>query len=302
MWHSWTDLYVEAVQAYVISRLLCRMVWIKRDERDSSDTFTRRPGNAGDIFLAYIDLAFPRHSKMSPAFVVRNSAFSQLKSCTMGDAFVQLPYAVNPLPFDGKVIAVTGASRGLGLALTKYLLARGATVSMCATSTERLAKAVVEIERELPDARGRYWTCQVDIKEISQVRTWVEQTVAKYGTIDGCANVAGMFSQALLRYNLLLKTSTGVAQHNMFPITDLDPEYFADIVQTNIIGTFNCLKEEMKVIKEGGSIVNVGSVTGQYAAPGVSAYVASKHALVGLSKVAALEGASRRVRVNTFSP
>jgi NAD(P)-dependent dehydrogenase (short-subunit alcohol dehydrogenase family) len=102
-----------------------------------------------------------------------------------------LPYAVNPLPFANKVITVTGASRGLGLALTKYLLVRGATVSMCATSAENLAKATQEIDTEIPDAKDRYWTCVVDIGDLDNVRSWIEETGTRFGKLDGCANVAG---------------------------------------------------------------------------------------------------------------
>jgi len=93
-----------------------------------------------------------------------------------------------------------------------------------------------------------------------------------------------------------------VGQSEIFPITALDPEYFAKLVNVNVIGTFNCLKEEMKVINDGGSIVNIGSVCSQYGAYGSSAYVAAKHAIIGLTKVAALEGAPRRVRVNALCP
>ena len=109
----------------------------------------------------------------------------------MGDMPAALPYAVNPLPFAGKVISITGASRGLGLALSKYLLVRGATVSMCATSAENLSKAAKEIDNELPDAEGRYWTCVADIANLDSVRSWMEKTVEKFGKLDGCANVAG---------------------------------------------------------------------------------------------------------------
>lgn len=102
-----------------------------------------------------------------------------------------LPYSVNPQPFAGKIICITGASRGLGLALSKYLLVRGATVSMCATSADNLLKAAKEIDTEIPEARGRYWTCAVDISNLDMVRYWIEQTVTKFGKLDGCANVAG---------------------------------------------------------------------------------------------------------------
>jgi len=105
------------------------------------------------------------------------------------------PYAVNPLPFGGKVIAVTGASRGTGLALSKYLLARGATVSMCATTPSNLEKAAAEIDAEFPEARGRYWTCVVDISIPASVKSWIDETITKFGKLDGCANVAGTFER-----------------------------------------------------------------------------------------------------------
>lgn len=101
------------------------------------------------------------------------------------------PYAVNMQPFAGKVITITGASRGTGLALSKYLLARGATVSMCATTAANLEKAASEIDQEFPEAKDRYWTCVVDISKPETVKSWIEQTVAKFGKLDGCANVAG---------------------------------------------------------------------------------------------------------------
>ncbi|XPS71654.1 hypothetical protein M3J09_003831 [Ascochyta lentis] len=114
----------------------------------------------------------------------------------MSDMTAPLPYAVNPRPFAGKVITVTGASRGLGLALSKYLLVRGATISMCATSAENLSKATEEIDNEIPDAKDRYWTCVVDMVNIDMVRSWIEQTMKRFGRLDGCANVAGKPSES----------------------------------------------------------------------------------------------------------
>lgn len=70
-------------------------------------------------------------------------------------------------------------------------------------------------------------------------------------------------------------------QRDIFPITDLDADYFASLINVNVVGTFNCIKEEMKVIKDGGSIVNIGSITSNYASAGVAACVSAKHALIG---------------------
>ena len=62
---------------------------------------------------------------------------------------------------------------------------------MCATSADNLSNAAKEIDGELPDAKGRYWTCIVDIANLDSVRAWIEETVAKFGKLDGAANVAG---------------------------------------------------------------------------------------------------------------
>lgn len=187
-------------------------------------------------------------------------------------------------PFKDKVITVTGASRGTGLALVHYLLERGATVSGCATSEANLAEAMAGIERDLAEHKNRVMFRAVDIGKPDMVKAWIEETVALHGKLDGCANVAGK------------------EQRVIYPITDLDTDYFNDLIHTNVSGLFNCLKEEMRHIRDGGAIVNCGSITSSYASPGVAAYVAAKHALVGLTKVAAFEGAPRGVRVNALCP
>lgn len=98
-----------------------------------------------------------------------------------------------PYPFQEKVIVVSGASRGTGLALTRYLLARGAKVSMAATSAENLAKAVADIEQDMPDVKtqSRIMATVVDVSKSTQVKGWIESTVAKWGPLDGAANLAG---------------------------------------------------------------------------------------------------------------
>ncbi|CAG9994500.1 unnamed protein product [Clonostachys byssicola] len=187
-------------------------------------------------------------------------------------------------PFHDKVIAVTGSSRGTGLALARYLLVRGARVSMCATSAENLASALAGIERDFPEFKDHAMTTVCDIREPDQISAWIGKTVEKWGPLDGCANVAAK------------------EQRSIYPITDLDMNYFNELLAVNVTGTFNCLKEELKNVKDGGSIVNVGSITSNYASAGVAGYVACKHALVGLTKVAAFEAASRKIRVNALCP
>ncbi|KAH7359297.1 hypothetical protein B0T11DRAFT_114051 [Plectosphaerella cucumerina] len=140
------------------------------------------------------------------------------------------------------------------------------------------------IERDLPDAVSRFMFRVVDIADPATVKAWIEETVALHNKLDGCANVAAR------------------EQRVIYPITDLDAGYFNELITANVSGLFNCLKEEMKHVKDGGSIVNCGSITSKYASPGVAAYVAANHALIGLTKVAAFEGAPRGVRVNALCP
>ncbi|KAI6357880.1 hypothetical protein MCOR25_007529 [Pyricularia grisea] len=94
-------------------------------------------------------------------------------------------------PFKDKVIAITGASRGTGLATARYLLLREAKVSMCATSAENLQKAVVGIEEDISDVQDRITTHVVDVCKPKEVKAWIEATVARWGPLDCAANTAG---------------------------------------------------------------------------------------------------------------
>ncbi|ORY63579.1 uncharacterized protein BCR38DRAFT_466825 [Pseudomassariella vexata] len=123
-----------------------------------------------------------------------------------------------------------------------------------------------------------YATSEGDL--FSAVAGIKQDTVARFGQLDVAANVVNMY------------------QRHLSLITDLDVEDIQTIIHGRVFGLFDYLKEELKAIKDGGSIVNVGGVMSKYASPGLSAYAAAKHALVGLNEVAAFGAAVRVVRVN----
>jgi NAD(P)-dependent dehydrogenase (short-subunit alcohol dehydrogenase family) len=98
---------------------------------------------------------------------------------------------INTQPFADKVITVCGASRGTGLATVKYLLIRGATVSMCSSSQENIDRALKEVQQLYPEHKDRVVARKCDIRNLQEVEQWIEDTVQKFGRLDGCANTAG---------------------------------------------------------------------------------------------------------------
>lgn len=97
---------------------------------------------------------------------------------------------------DGKVIAVTGAASGIGFALAKLLATRGAKVSMSDVSATALDKAKTSILETVPDSRSAdVFTATCDVRNVSQIRDWLKQTVVTFGRLDGAANIAGVISK-----------------------------------------------------------------------------------------------------------
>lgn len=119
----------------------------------------------------------------------------------------------------------------------------------------------------------------------ADVRSLIEQAVERFGRLDVAVNNAGTEGQ-------------------LGPVTGQTVENYAATFETNVLGTLLALKHEMRVMLEQGhgSIVNLSSVAGQVGVAGASVYVASKHAVEGLTKSAALEGAAAGVRVNSVAP
>jgi NAD(P)-dependent dehydrogenase (short-subunit alcohol dehydrogenase family) len=126
---------------------------------------------------------------------------------------------------------------------------------------------------------------RVDVRHDDEVRNLIDQAVARFGRLDVAVNNAG-------------------TEGKPGPVTDQSEESYAATFDTNVLGTLLSMKHELRVMQPQGrgSIINLSSTMGQRGAPGASIYTASKHAVEGLTKAAALEGAEFGVRVNAVAP
>ena len=187
-------------------------------------------------------------------------------------------------PFADKVIAITGGASGIGLATARYLSARGATVSICDIQAGALKSAQDSIHAINPTAR--VLTAVVDVRRSNEVEAWIALTVDKFGSLSGAANLAG---------------TIGSKSGTMTVKTYLDSKWEL-ILGVNLTGMFNCLRAELKVIEDGGSIVNAASAAGLMGFVHSAAYSSSKHGVVGLTRTAAKECRESKVRVNAICP
>ncbi|KAK7902703.1 hypothetical protein LTR67_002349 [Exophiala xenobiotica] len=187
-------------------------------------------------------------------------------------------------PFEGHVIAITGAASGIGLATAHYLAVRGATLSLADLQSGPLESASRDIRAITSSAR--ILTTVLDVRDEGQVEAWIARTVNEFGKLSGAANIAGVLGKG-------------------FGITDLKDLGTAEwefIMGVNLTGVFNCLRAELNAIENGGSIVNAASVGGVVGLSKNAAYAASKHAVVGLTRSVAKECKESKVRVNCVCP
>ncbi|UPL00676.1 hypothetical protein LCI18_011610 [Fusarium solani-melongenae] len=175
----------------------------------------------------------------------------------------------------GKVFCITGCASGVGRATAQLLAARGATLSIADMNKAGLDETLQSI------SGGPHSGTVVDVTDSNQVSDWIKATVRDHSKLDGAANVAGINMQGRLKNE-----------------TD---ENLKRIMETNAFGVFYCLREQLnQIVPSGGSIVNVASIGGLIGLPGCAAYTASKHAVVGLTRVAARENPN--VRINVVAP
>jgi NAD(P)-dependent dehydrogenase (short-subunit alcohol dehydrogenase family) len=182
----------------------------------------------------------------------------------------------------GKVALVTGASSGIGRATALAFAAREARVALAARREDELAALAAEIEA----AGGEATYLQTDVSVADDVERMVAHTIERFGRLDFAVNNAGI-------------------EGEFQGIGDLSEEAWDRVLDINLKGTFLCLKYEARSMLEagnGGAIVNVGSVNSFLGFAGGAAYVASKHAQVGLTTSVSAELAPQGIRVNIVCP
>ena len=179
------------------------------------------------------------------------------------------------------VILITGALTGIGRATAVAFAKEGATVVV---SGRREAEGKA-LEVELRGLGAEAAFIRADVRHEDDVRRLVDQTVARFGRLDVAVNNAG-------------------TEGTPGPVTSATPESYAAMFDTNVLGTLLSVKHELRVMESqgAGSIVNISSTMGERGAANLSLYAASKHAVEGLTKSAALEAAAFGVRVNAVAP
>ena len=180
----------------------------------------------------------------------------------------------------GCTALITGASRGIGRAIAVRYADEGADLFLTATREENLADVAAEVRE-----RGRQvWVHGLDVSDRSQVVALVERAGREVPRIDILVNNAGVYKPARF--------------------IDYSPEDFDHILQVNLYGAFHVLQLVVRLMLEqqAGRVINIASTAGKWGSMNQSAYNASKHALVGLTRCVALETAGAGLRVNAICP
>ncbi|KAL6400816.1 hypothetical protein AUP68_16533 [Ilyonectria robusta] len=185
-------------------------------------------------------------------------------------------------PFSGKVIAITGAARGIARGTAIYLAERGASLSLSDVLEPQLKELSDEIKSKFPSIK--FITQIVNVANSTNVDQWIKRTVSELGGLDGAVNFAGILHNNTARF------------------VDIKDDDWDRLMSINLTGTMYSMRSELAVMNKGGSIVNASSVAALRAGPGVVAYAASKAAVISLTTSAAKEVGLQEIRVNALCP
>jgi NAD(P)-dependent dehydrogenase (short-subunit alcohol dehydrogenase family) len=180
-----------------------------------------------------------------------------------------------------KVAIVTGGGRGIGRAISSALASEGAKVVVAGRSANLLDEVVKDIKSKGGEAKA----IPTDVRDESQVKRMVEQTLTDWGQIDGLVNNAGI---------------TGPTAN----LVDLDLRDWNEVLTVNLTGFMLCAREVLKdmIPRRSGNIINIGSISGMAGHPLRSPYAVSKWGIVGLTETLAIEVGQYNIRVNCISP
>jgi NAD(P)-dependent dehydrogenase (short-subunit alcohol dehydrogenase family) len=184
---------------------------------------------------------------------------------------------------ENKVIIITGAAMGLGLAAAKELAFQGANLVLVDYNKESLGIAEAELHTQFPEIKTL--TVVADVSNEDAVKNYVDQTVKTFGRIDGLYNNAGI-------------------EGKQAGITEYDVNIFKKVIDINLMGVYYAMRYVIPVMQKQnyGRIVNVASVGGIRGVLNQMPYVASKHAVSGMTKNAALEYARYGINTNAIAP
>lgn len=182
---------------------------------------------------------------------------------------------------EGKIALVTGGGRGIGAAIARKLAEEGAAVIINYSHSEAAAKEVAD---GIMEKGGQAETVGCDVSDMKAVDAMIKSIIKEHGRLDILVNNAG-----ITRDNLMMRMSE---------------EEFDDVIRTNLKGCFCCIKSVSRYMlkQRSGRIINISSVVGLHGNGGQANYAASKAGIIGLTKSAAKELASRGVTVNAIAP
>lgn len=180
----------------------------------------------------------------------------------------------------GKTAVVTGATRGIGLAIANALLERGARALICARDSSEVDGTVASLREQHGD---RVLGVQCDVRSYDDVCKLFSEVKSTFGKLD------------------ILINNAGIGSRNNVEITP--PEEWSATIDTNLSGVFYCCHEALPLMKKsGGYIINIGSLAGKYAHPGSAAYSASKFGLIGFTEALMQEVRFDHIRVSIIMP